>query len=276
MTISTRNGFYKGGIILSLLSVGLMVAGGYFVFAACLQAAEAASFRPGWIAQALGDRLSPAAAVPFFTMLTAALYSLVSIILIYYFFENTRSPELLFFALFVMSLSFEFLRLIIPLRAVFPFPALYVITASRLLLFARYFGLFSLFAASVYAAGLNVQRQQNAVFIVALAALIITIQIPIDGIIWDSTLMPRSGYRAMFAVVEAGIGAVTALTFFISAYTKGARSYVFIGVGSLLALAGRSLLIQSDTWFTPLPGFLALAVGTWLIASHLRREYLWL
>ena len=259
-----------------MLSVGFIAVGGYFAFAAYPQVVEAAAMRPGGIAAVLGDRLSPAAAVPFFTMLAAALYSLVSIILIFYFFENTRSAEILFFALFVMSLSFEFLRLIIPLRAVFPFPALYVITASRFLLFARYFGLFSLFAASIYAAGLNAQKQQNAFFVAALAALLIAIQVPIDGIVWDSSLVPHSGYRVMFAMVEAGIAVVTVLTFFVSAYTKGSRSYVFIGAGSLLALAGRNMLIHSDTWLTPLPGFLSLAIGTWLIASRLRREYLWM
>ena len=88
--------------------------------------------------------------------------------------------------------------------------------------------------------------------------------------------MPWNGYRAMFAIVEAGILAVTILTFFIAAYTRGSRAYAFIGLGTLLVFAGRNILINSDTWITPLPGFLSLVAGTWLIASRLRQEYLWL
>jgi len=277
VTLSTRNDFFKGGIILAALSLGLIAAGGYFAFSAYPEAAASAAMRPGGIIQHFMEgRVSPSAHVPFFTMLAAVLYSLISIILINYFFEKTQSPEILFFALFVISLSFEFIRLMIPLRTVFPFPAMYIITGSRVLLFARYFGLFSLFAASVYAAGLDAQKQQNTFFLLVLSALVIVIRLPIDGIVWDSALMPWGGYRAMFAMVEAGILAVTMLTFFIAAYTRGSRAYVFIGLGAFLVSAGRSILINSDTWITPIPGFLALAAGTWLIASRLRREYLWL
>jgi len=88
--------------------------------------------------------------------------------------------------------------------------------------------------------------------------------------------MPWNGYRSMFSMIELGVLAVTMLSFFISAYTRGSRAYVFIGLGTFLVFAGRNILINSDTWVTPLPGLLALAAGTWLICSRLHREYLWL
>ena len=277
MTLSARNDFFRGGIILAALSLGLIAVGGYFTFLAYPDAVASAAMRPQGIIQVLmGDRTSPSAYVPFFTMLSAVVYSLISILLINHFFEKTQSPEILFFSFFVMSLSFEFFRLMVPLRVVFVFPSMYLITASRILLFARYFGLLSLFAASVYAAGLDAQKQQNTFFVLVLAALVIAIRLPIDSIVWDSTLMPWSGYQSMFAMVETGFLAVTTLTFFISAYTRGSRAYVFIGLGTLLVFTGRNLLINSDTWITPIPGLLALAAGTWLIASRLRQEYLWL
>ena len=277
MTLSARNDIFKGGIILAALSLGLIAAGGYFVFSAYPDAAASAVMRPRGIIQALMEgRIGPSAYVPFFTMLAAVLYSFVSILLIYRFFEKTQSPEMLFFGLFVISLSFEFFRLMVPLRTVFIFPSMYLITASRILLFARYFGLFSLFAASVYAAGLDVQKQRSTFFVLALAALVIAIRLPINSIAWDSTLMPWSAYQSMFAMVEAGILVITMLTFFIAAYTRGSRAYVFAGLGSFLVFTGRHMLINSDTWITPVPGLLALAAGTWLIASRLRREYLWL
>jgi len=277
MTLSARNDFFKGGIILAALSLGFIAAGGYFAFSAYPDAVASAAMRPQGVIQALLEgRVSPSPYVPFFTMLAAVLYSFISILLINHFFEKTQSPEILFFSFFVISLSFEFFRLMVPLRIVFAFPSMYLITTSRVLLFARYFGLFSLFAASVYAAGLHVQKQQNTFFVLVLAALVIAIRLPIDSIVWDSALMPRSGYQAMFAMVEAGILAVTMLTFFISAYTRGSRAYVFIGLGTFLVFAGRRMLINSDTWISVVPGLLALAFGTWLIASRLRREYLWL
>ena len=277
MTLSARNDIFKGGIILSALSLILIALGGYFAFSAYPDAMASAAMRPQGIIQGLMEgRLEPSAYVPFFTMLAAVLYSFISILLITHFFEKTQSPEILFFGVFVISLSFEFFRLMVPLRTVFIFPSMHLITASRILLFARYFGLFSLFAASVYAAGLDVQKQRSTFFVLVLAALVIALRLPINSIVWDSTLMPWSAYQSMFAMVEAGILVVTVLTFFISAYTRGSRTYVFIGLGTVLVFAGRGLLINSDTWITPVPGLLALAAGTWLIASRLRQEYLWL
>ena len=277
MTLSARNDIFKGGIILAALSLGLIATGGYFVFSAYPDAVASALMRPRGIIQTLIEgSIGPSAYVPFFTMLAAVVYSFISILLIYRFFEKTQSPEILFFGLFVISLSFEFFRLMVPLRTVFIFPSMYLITASRILLFARYFGLFSLFAASVYAAGLDVQKQRSTFFVLALAALVIALRLPINSIVWDSTLMPWSAYQSMFAMVEAGILVITILTFSIAAYTRGSRAYVFAGIGSFLVFTGRHILINSDTWITPVPGLLALATGTWLIASRLRREYLWL
>ena len=277
MTLSARNDFFKGGIILAALSLILIAAGAYVAFPAYPEAEASAAMRSRGIIQLLiEDSVEPSAYVSFFTMLAAVAYSFISIILINYFFEKTQSPEILFFGLFVISLSFEFARIMVPLKTALSFPAMYLITGSRLLLFGRYFGLFSLFAASIYAAGLNAQKQQNAFVVSALSALVIAMQVPIDILVWDSTLMPWNGYRTMFSMVEAGILAVTLLTFFISAYTRGSRAYVFIALGTFLVFIGRNILINSDTWITPLPGLLLLVTGTWLISSRLHREYLWL
>jgi hypothetical protein len=277
MILSARNNFFKGGIVLAALSLALSAAGGYFAFPACPAATAAAGFRPQGIIQGFVEGLAkPSAYVPFWTMLGSVVYSLISIILIHYFFEKTQSPEILFFGFFVISLSFEFIRIIVPLRGVFPFLTVYLAAASRILLFGRYFGLFSLFAASVYAAGLDIQKQQNVFFILVLTVIVTVLSVPVDSLVWDSSFRMLNGYGTMFAVVEAGILLVTMLTFFVSAYTRGSITYVFIGLGSLLVFVGRNILINSDTWITPLPGLIILAAGTGLISSRLHREYLWL
>ena len=276
MTITARNNIFKGGMVLAALSLSVIAAGAYYAYSAYPVAAQSAAMRSRGLIQMLIITLSESSAyVPFYTMLGAAAYSFISIFLIHYFFEKTQSPEILFFGFFVISLSFESARLIIPLKMIFPLPSIYLMTCSRLLIFGRYFGLFSLFAASIYAAGLNTQKQQNAFFILILSALVIALNVPVDSLVWDSTYMPLSGYRSMFEFVEAGILAVTILTFFISAYTRGSRRYIHIGIGTFLVFTGKNIFLNSDTWITPIPGLLLLAVGTWFVSSRLHREYLW-
>ena len=276
MTLSVRNNFLKVGILLAALSLCFAAAGGYFAFSSFPQATVSAALRSRGIVQTLtAESFTPFAYVPFFTILGAVSYSFVSIILIYYFFEKTQSPEIFFFALFVISLSVEAARILLPLKAVFPFPVMYLLSASRVLLFSRYFGLFSLFAASVHAAGLDIQKQQTVFLMLVLSALVITLPIPIDILVWDSSLLLWNGYDFMLRMTGVGILVITLITYFISAYTRGSRNYIATGIGSFLALAGRNILVSSDTWETSIPAFLVLIAGTWLVCSRLRREYLW-
>jgi len=277
MTLSTRNIIFKGGIIIAALSLILVASGGYFAYPAFPGAAASATIRSGGIIQKLvSDLAKPSSYIPLWTMLGAAAYSLISIILIYHFFEKTQSPEILFIGFFVISLTFEFARLIIPLKAVFPLPAFFSIAASRALFFGRYFGLFSLFASGVYAAGMDAQKQQSFLLMLILAAMVIAINVPMDTFVWDSTFMVWTGYRFMFSVVEAVVLALTIANFLVSAFTRGSKSYVLIGIGVFLAFAGRSILINSDTIITVLPGLIILSAGTWCICARLHLEYLWL
>ena len=277
MTLSVRNNFFKGGIILAVLSLCLVAFVGYLAYPALPDASSSSTMRSQGMIQSLMESLAqPSTHIPFWAMLCAVMYSLVSMILIYNFFEKTQSPEILFIGFFVISLTFEFARIVIPFRMVYPFPAEYLVIASRVLLFGRHFGLFSLFAASVYASGLDSQNQSNIFSILGLTALFIALNVPIDSLVWDSTFMLWNGYRSMFYTLEIGILVVSMGTFFIAAHSRGSESYVLIGIGSFLALAGRNILINSDTLTTLVPGFVILVIGTWFICARLHKEYLWL
>jgi len=109
-----------------------------------------------------------------------------------------------------------------------------------------------------------------------MTALIIAVNIPVDSLAWDSTFMLYSGYRTMFTMVELGLLAMTVLTFLVTAYTRGSRRYIFVGLGAFMIFTGRNTLFHSDTWISPIPGLLLLVAGTWLVCSRLHQEYLWL
>jgi hypothetical protein len=277
MTLSDRNTFLKAEIL---------IAGVFFIFLAAVSvtiipaypaaAEETVRRSPGVIQGFISPVMRPNTYAPFACTVGAVIYAFVTLILIYYFFEKTQAPEMLFFALFVLSFSFEGMRLVVPMQEVRKIPALYLLMASRVLLFGRFFGIFSLFAASVCAAGLEIQKQQNIVMIIAIITLVIILGIPIDVLTWDTSYCMINGFTSMFRMIEAGIFLITILSFLISAYTRGSREYIFIGIGSLLVFLGRNLLLTADTWITPFPGLLALIAGTWFICTYLHKVYLWL
>jgi len=204
------------------------------------------------------------------------LYSFLSIILIYFFFEKTQSPEILFVVFFAASFAPEALRLLLPLSRVYEIPSLYLLMASRVTLFGRYFGIFSLFTASIYAVGFKAQKQRNVVLIIAVITLIITLGVPIDTETWDSGLNMIRGYVSMFRLIEVGAFLIITLSFFIAAWLYSSREFVFIGMGSVLAIMGRHILLNADTWAALPIGLSLLTVGTWLICTKLHKIYLWL
>jgi hypothetical protein len=277
MTLSGRNAIFKAGIAIAAAGT-LMIFTAVFTIIPVYPAISGGIIQrsPGIIQSFIGRFFEPNPYAPFVSMIGAGLYALITLALIHYFFEKTQSPEILFFALFVLSFSFEVIRLMVPLHKIYKISPFYLIMLFRILLFSRYFGIFSLFAASVYAAGLEVQKQRNIILIIALAAMVIVMGVPIDTLSWDSSLSMINGYTSLFRMIEAGMLLITVISFLISAYTRGSREYISIGAGAFLVLLGRNILLSADTWVSPIPALAVLAVGTWLICTQLHHVYLWL
>jgi hypothetical protein len=231
---------------------------------------------PGLFQQAAAYFFDAAPLTPFATVVASVAYTLAVSILIYFFFEKTQSPEILFFGLFTLSFAFEALRFMLPLKELYGFSGVFLILGARILFLGRFFGILSLFASSLYAAGFDLQKQGTVVIAIAIAALIVSLGLPIDGFSWDTNLVMVSGYTVILRLAETGILVISVTSFFVAAYIRGSREYLVVGLGAFLVFAGRDLLINADTWLTPVPGFVMLCAGTWLISAKLHQVYLWL
>jgi len=277
MTLSNRNAVLKAGIILSSLCllVGIVASIETVPVYAYMEAGTTLRSE-GFFYAFLGRHFEARLLAVHFIVLSLALYSLLSTALIYFFFEKTQSPEILFVAFFAASFVTEVLRLVLPLGQVYEIPSLYLLAASRIILFGRFFGIFSLFAASVHAAGYQSQEQRNTILIIVATTLFVALGVPIDTQTWDSSLTMLSGYVSMFRLIEIGTFLITAASFFIATWPRGSRGFIFIGIGSVLALLGRGILLRADTWAGLPMGMFLLAAGTWLICTRLHKIYLWL
>jgi len=277
MTLSERNLVFKLGIALSFLCLLISIIISVKVFPVYASMETEITRRSGGIFRALIEKFFEAKLLAVHgCILISVLYSFFSIIFIYYFFEKTQSPEILFIVFFAASFSLEALRLILPLGRVYELPSLYQLMASRIILFSRYFGVFSLFTASVFASGLKAQKQRNIILIITVTTLIITLGAPIDTQAWDSSLNMINGHTSMFRLIEAVTFLLTIISFFIATWSRSSFEFVFVGVGSVLAFLGRDILLNADTWIGLPTGLLFLATGTWLICTRLHKVYLWL
>jgi hypothetical protein len=277
MTLYGRNVFFRAEIAVSGVFLVLAAILALEALPACPGAMEDAVNRAPGIFQGLVARfLRPSPLVPVVSLFAAALLSLAALVLIYFFFEKTQAPEILFVMLFVFSLSFEIMRIMTPLQKIRSIPSVYLLWTSRTLLFGRFFGIFSLFAASIYAAGLEVQRQANIILVAVFVSLVVSMGIPIDVLTWDSSFSMINSHLSLFRMVEAVMLLTTMVSFFISAWSRGTPEYLFTGLGSFLVFTGRNMLLTGDTWLSPLPGLLLTSAGIWLICTKLHKVYLWL
>jgi hypothetical protein len=277
MTLSERNTFFKIGIAFCSICALFVAAASFLIIPVYSEIMGEYTRRPVNFFQLLtGFFMENNYYAVYVSLAASVLYSLISILFIHSFFERTSAPEILYIAIFTLSFALETVRFILPLHHIFYFSLFYVSLASKILLFTRFFSIFSLFAAGLCAAGLEVQKTRNVIFVIIIAAMVITLGVPIDGSNWDTSLNIVNSYISMFTLVEIAAFITTMISFFIAAKIRDSREYVNVAIGIMLALAGRGFLINVDNWIGPVPGILLLSAGTGLICSKLHKIHLWL
>jgi len=277
MTLSERNNFFKIGIVLCSICTLFVAAASFMIIPVFSKIMGEYTRRPGNIFQLLtGFFIGSSYYAVYISLAASVLYSLISIIFIYFFFERTSSPEILYIAIFTISFALEAIRFILPLQHIFYFSLFYVGLATRILLFARFFSIFSLFTAGLSAAGLEIQRTRNVIFVLIITSMVITISVPIDSSNWDTSLNIVNSYNTMFTLVSAAVFITTMISFFIAAKIRDTREYSSIAVGVMLALAGRGFVVNVDNWTSLIPGIILLSFGTVILCSKLHKIHLWL
>jgi hypothetical protein len=281
MTLSERNIFFKTGILFCA-AIALLILVISFLTVPSYPEIEHSLFeentrRSGYIFQVItGSFLGKNYYAVHTALALAALFSFTGMLLIHLFFERTPTPEILYIAIFTVSFAFEALRLFLPLHLILNFPSFYLRITARVLLFARFFGIFSLFTAGLCAAGLNVQKTRTAIFVIVIATLAITFGVPIDVHSWDTGFNLISGYASMFRMIEIVAFVTTVISFFIAAKIRNSKEYVYAAIGVILALIGRNIFLSTDNWLGVVQGVLLLSFGTWYLCSKVHKIHLWL
>ncbi len=277
MTLSTRNRFLIAAFIATIPAIGTLIVSFPEFSKAAVFAFGGAEIRSGGPVTSLFEFLAKPslwttmAAIPF-----ASLYAAGTVAMLYYSFEKTQAPEILFFALFAFSLVLEVFRIAVPIAYAREWPPAFVVGAARVIAFGRFFGVLALLASGVYANGVDFQKHGRVIIIAVLAALTIAAGIPVDGLDYDTAFTPVAGYRSMLDLTELTIEAIAVISFLVGAYVRSARELYSASLGVFLAAAGRAFLLRGDNWLTVPLGSALLIAGTWIFVVKLHRYYLWL
>ncbi|MFA6507381.1 MAG: hypothetical protein WCT14_14880 [Treponemataceae bacterium] len=277
MTLPTRNRILIATFVATVPAIVTIVVSYPELVKAVFAALPKADHRAKGLIEGLSILVfKPSAWALLISLPVCCVYAAGTIAMLYYSFEKTQAPEILFFAFFAFSFLGETFRMAIPIAFAREWPPAIVVYAARIIAFGRFAGVLSLFAAGVYANGLDFQKHGRVIIIIAVAALTIATGIPIDGLTYDASFTPLSGYRFMLDLTELSIALFAVLSFFVAAYVKSAREIYAASLGILFVTIGRDFVLRGDSWAAALIGGVLLFGGTWLFAVKIHRYYLWL
>ena len=169
-------------------------------------------------------------------------------------FRRVSSAEVYFFALFLIGLAFEQLRLVQLYLLQLTLPAVYGTLLTRFVLVARIGGGFSFFMASLYAVGIDYPRIGSITIALGLLAFLFVYFVPVDTVVVNATLLHPFAGQSSLELAFLIVGAMSIFNYVIAG-VRGHRER-----GFLMALAATSLVVaQEIAW--------SAASFSWLVAS---------
>ncbi|HUX20823.1 MAG TPA: hypothetical protein VMW69_06260 [Spirochaetia bacterium] len=267
MTITARNNTIRASLGVSLLLFVGFLGALLDIYLVHPSGVGLLQFIRGEYAQIRGTSI--------FSLLFLLIYSFGGGLLLHSFFRKTVSSEMFFFVFFVLSLSIEAARgaqlVIIAQNA----PSYYEIVVTRAVYFGRFFGVFCLFTAGLFATGINYQRFEIVLGITLLLAFTLSFSIPVSSESPLDTLVNRLGSRSQLLAVFFALEAFSVLNFALAAFLKRNVDYIWMALGLLLVMAGKDLLFFLVSPAPDAVGALLLVGGTVLFGHRTHIVYLW-
>lgn len=274
MTLATRNRFVLSAMILSAVLTATALAATILILAQKRLPAEIPGLRQ--IPDLDSFFLTPYSALASVLALNAfpalALAGLVYILIA---FEKTQSIEITFFAACAFALSFEGLRIFIPLYGLWDNSNFYLMTVSRMVLAGRIFIFLAILSSGLFTTGATSQQLGSALFLEAFFAFTIARAIPLNAGSVSSNFLILPGYGRLIAVVLVCLALLSMLVYLILAATRGIPEYRGAATGIALFLAGYTVLGASDTWIVLIAGTTLTAAGGSIFLGKIHTFYLW-
>ena len=189
-------------------------------------------------------------------------------------FGRSPSPEMFFLRLFLLTLPFQAVRLLIPVFSGGPMSIFLAGSATRLAWFARLLGLTALMNVGLYTGEIPFRRSGAILGTGALAVMALAVLIPLDDTQELGNLLIRSGADSYMALICLAMELLSVLTLVGSAVSQGKNRYYLLALMLLLVVAGTDMAFFSARPLI-LPGAALLTAGFIGFAREIRQIYLW-
>ena len=190
-------------------------------------------------------------------------------------FRRVSSPEVYFFVILLIALSFEQLRMVQHYILGKGLPPLLGTGLTRVVIVGRVVASLAFFVASLYAVGADYPRVGSVTIGLAVLAFLLVYFVPVDSVELDATLVHRVGWQSSIDLVLLILAALTVGNYVIAGFRDHRDR------GAVIALAAVSVVIAREiVYFVPsLPWLIAAALlATYGIVAFIlvtRAHFLW-
>jgi len=204
------------------------------------------------------------------------LVSLIASLFLYKRFRKTASPEIFFFILFLLSMGIEGGKIFPPVLRELQVPVYLYHLVIRLLYMARFFGIFSLFTAGLFANGMQYQKVSIAYGISLLTAFTLSSLLPVA----EASLKTDTGLDLVtigdVRIVMITLRILSVINFIVAWIRNNSREFLWLGLGGSIVLFGYELALGSDILWLRIVATAAIIIGIQLFSRRTHEIYLWI
>ncbi len=191
-------------------------------------------------------------------------------------FRRMSSLEIYFFLVFLISLSFDGLRIlnwVFQLKQITPY---FGGLLTRIVYFGYFMGLFCMFASSIYSGEVTYQKVGTLLSVLGTLSLALSYSMPVDITSLQPILLYRVGGEEYLLLVRGGLMVLTVLGFARSAFLSRSREAWAICGATAILLVGREIVFfRSDTPLGLL-GIFLLGIGSFYFSRKSYLKHLWI
>lgn len=276
MTIRARNTILKIFAIISASLLGALIF--YFCMGFFFEGVQAPENPRRLLDFKLLHRYFPfsasfplALAAIFFT----SLYVTVNLFILNLGFIKTQALEITYFAIFLLGLQVESLRLLLPLFGLWRTTSSLLILIGRTVIAGRMLCTLSLFLSSLFSESRDSTYIERNFLIILLVSVGVGAFIPMDTSVTTTTCAVMWGLRGAFLGIRIFIMIATLVSMTVSAYQRFNPQLKGMIIGYALVMFGYITIISADCLFLFILGSSTLTVGTVFYLWNLHKLYLW-
>lgn len=277
MTLSQRNDVIKFSLALTLcLIVFALIAGVYLLttkksnldmYTELLQPRSTSFFFNRLVNESISLFIVQNIAYP--------VYGFLILISIYFLFEKTYVIEISFFIFFAFLLSFESIKLLIPLLNLWHFAPLLVLLISQVLYCFRLTAVLLLLVAAIFIVTSFTRRIVPILFTVCFLALTITALTPFNTSIITPHFILTDGLPLLTNGAFWFFSIATVLTYVAAGQTLAAHEYMNAALGMLTLLIGYFFMLGKSCLLSFIAANFLFTIGCIFYIRSIHRYNLW-